>query len=87
MGERRPHHRLPRQKLCLLVSSDPKLVSRTQVAVFDRARFRTRDAPIPSPATLTPSPARRRLIGRGNWLRVLGTGPGSLLRSPGPPPT
>ena len=83
---RRPHHRLPRQKLCLLVSSDPKLVSRTQVAVLDRAEFRTRDAPMPSPATLTPSLARRHLIGRGNWLRVLGAGPGTLLRSPGPPP-
>ena len=86
MGGRRPYHRLPRQKLCLLVSSDPKLVSGTQVAVFDRAGFRTRDAPMPSPATLTPSPARRRLIGRGDWLRVLGAGPGTLLRSPGPPP-
>ena len=85
-GGRRPYHRLPRQKLCLMVSSDPKLVSGTQVAVFDRAGFRTRDAPMPSPATLTPSPARRRLIGRGDWLRVLGAGPGTLLRSPGPPP-
>ena len=87
MGGRRPHHRLPRQKLCLLVSSDPKSVSGTQRAVFDRAGFRTRDAPMPSPATLTPSPARRRLIGRGDWLRVLGAGLGTLLRSPGPPPT
>ena len=86
MGGRQPYHRLPRQKLCLLVSSDPKLASGTQVAVFDRAGFRTRDAPMLSPATLTPSPARRRLIGRGDWLRVLGAGPGSLLRSPGPPP-
>ena len=85
-GGRQPHHRLPRQKLCLLLSSDPKLVSGTQVAVFDRAGFRIRDAPMPSPATLTPSPARRRLIRRGDWLRVLGAGLGTLLRSPGPPP-
>ena len=85
-GGRRPHHRLPRQKLCLMVSSDPNLVSRTQRAIFDRARFRTWDAPMPSPATLTPSPARRRLIGQGDWLRVLGAGMGTLLRSPGPPP-
>ena len=85
-GGRRPYHRLPRQKLCLLVSSDPKLVSGTQRAVFGHVGFRTRDALMPSPATLTPSPARRRLIGRGDWLRVLGAGPGILLRSPGPPP-
>ena len=39
-----------------------------------------------SPATLTPSPARRRLIGRGDWLRVLGAGAGTLLRSPGTSP-
>ena len=58
MGGRRPHHRLPRQKLCLMVSSDPKLVSGTQGAIYDRAGFRTRDAPLPSPATLTLSPAR-----------------------------
>ena len=38
MGGRRPYHRLPCQKLCLLVSSDPKLVSGTQVAVFDPRR-------------------------------------------------
>ena len=49
MGGRRPYHRLPRQKLCLVVSSDPNLVSGTQRAVFDRAGFRTRDAPMPSP--------------------------------------
>ena len=55
MGRRRYHHRLRRQKLCLGMSSDPKLVSGTPKAVFDRAGFRTRDAPIPSPATLTPS--------------------------------
>ena len=39
MGGRRPYHRLPRQKLCLMVSSDPNLVSETQRAVFDRAEF------------------------------------------------
>ena len=49
MGGRRPYHRLPRQKLCLMVSSDPKLVSGTHVAVFDRAGFQTQDAPMPSP--------------------------------------
>ena len=86
MGGRRPHHRLPRQKLCLMVSSDPKSVSGTQKAVFNRAGFRTRDAPMPSPATLTPSPARPRLRGRGDWLRVLGAGAGTLLRSPGTSP-
>ena len=65
-GGRRPHHRLPRQKLCLMVSSDPNLVSGTQRAVFDRAGFQTQDALILSPAILTPSPARRRLIRRGD---------------------
>ena len=86
-GGRRPYHRLPRQKLCLMVSSDPNLVSRTQGAVFDQTGFRTQNILMPSPATLIPSPARRRLIRRGNWLRVLSAGPGTLLRSPGPPPT
>ena len=38
-GRRRPRHRLLRQKPCLEVSSDPKLVSGTQKAVFDRAEF------------------------------------------------
>ena len=85
-GGRRPHHRLPRQKLCLMVSSDPNLVSGTQRAVFDCAEFQTQDTSIPSPATLTPSPACRRLIGRSDWLRILGAGSGTLLRSPGPPP-
>ena len=41
---------------------------------------------MPSPATLTPSPARRRLIGRSDGLRMLGTGTSTPLRSPGPPP-
>ena len=86
-GRRRCYHRLRRQKLCLEVSSDPKSVSGTQKAVFDRTRFRTRDAPLPSPATLTTDPSRRRLLAQADWLRVLGAGRGTLLRSPRPPPT
>ena len=50
-GRRRCYHRLRRQKLCLKVSSDPKLVSGTLRAVFDAPRIRTRDPRFPSPAT------------------------------------
>ena len=85
-GGRRPYHRLPRQKLCLMVSSDPKLVSGTQVAVFDRAGFRTQDALMPSPATLTPSPARRLPYRARRLAPGIRRRPGHLPEVPGTSP-
>ena len=86
MGRRRCFHRLPRQKLCIGVSSDQKSTSGTPKGVFASHRDSN-----PRPADLEsfdlPSgPACRCQRGGSAHLRVLSPGLGDPRAHPRPPP-